>query len=383
MPILKLTKSNIDKLEFSGKPIDYYDTEVKGFGVRVGKESKSFFARKEVNGKPVRQTIGKLGTWTPDLAREEAKGLLRQMDAGVDPRLEAKRLKEASVTVKASIDKYLADHTLKPTTVTTMNFSRNLYLSPWLDRPLDSINRADVLVLHRQITTDCGPGAANQALVNFRAVWNYSHAHMDNPPVSPTAVLTATKMWNPNKRRKDRLAPDQFPAFIKALDGGKIRHTRRDGFLLVLHTGARSEEIAGLLWKNVDMVNWSMTVPDTKNGSDLVLPISTPLRPMFERRKALGDGSLYVFKGQGPGGDVTLEAEALHRIGFPGLSVHGLRRTFRSLCEYLAFPAATIKVLLNHSLESDITDSYFDGPVEYLRPFSEKISAEIARLAGV
>jgi integrase len=383
---MKLTKSNIDKLQFSGKPVDYYDTELKGFGIRVGGESKSFFARKELNGKPARITIGKLGAWTPDLAREEAKSLLRMMDTGIDPRETAKRSKEALRTARDCFKAYLAKPGLKATSISNYTKAQNLYLVTWLDRPLVSITRADVLALHQKITAGAGPSAATLAMSTFRAMWNYSHLHLEDPPNCPTKVLTAAAAWAPSKRRKDRLLPADFPRFIEALNSKRIRHTRRDGFTLVLHTGARSEEIAGLLWENVDMVKWIFMVPDTKNGSDLLLPISVPLRAMFERRKALKEPSPYVFMGRGRGKDgertdVTLEAETLHRIGFPGLSVHGLRRTFRSLCESLAFPAAITKVLMNHSLDTDITDSYFDAPAEVLRPYSERISAEIERLA--
>jgi integrase len=379
MPVLKLTKSAIDKLKFEGQRLDYFDTELKGFGLRVGATSKTFFAKKEINGAPIRQTIGKYGTWTPEEARDEAKDILYKMDKGVDPREEKKRAVEATWTVSESFAAYLEKKKLKQTTRRAYGFARD-YLAPWADRPLQSITRANVLDLHRELTASAGPSAANLAMVVFGTVWNYSHVHLEDPPNSPTKVLIAAAAWNPKRRRKDRLLPAEVGEFLRAL--GRLRHTRRDGFTLVLHTGARSEEIAGLLWEHVDLVKWKFVAPDTKNGTDLELPISTPLRPMFERRRALQDGSPYVFKGQGKGGDVTLEAEALHRIGFPGLTVHGLRRTFRSLCESLHFPAATIKVLMNHSLESDITDSYLDLPVEILRPYSEQVSAEIGRLAA-
>lgn len=381
MPVLKLTKSAVDKLQFEGKRIDYYDTEVKGFGLRVGATSKSFFARKEINGEPARQTIGKYGTWTVDQARDKAKKLLQQMGEGVDPREAKKTAQDAARSVEDCFETYIQGKKMKGTTLKNVGFVRNLYLAGWADRPLASISRSDVLARHQQISVDHGEAAANLAMSTFRAMWNYSYVHLEDPPNSPTKVLTAAAAWNPNRRRKDRLAFTQFPEFFTSLQ--QLRHTRRDGFTLVLHTGARAEEIAGLRWENVDMVAWKFTVPDTKNGSDLELPISTPLRSMFERRRDLKDGSPFVFKGQGKGGDVTLEAEALHRIGFPGLSVHGLRRTFRSICESLHFPAATIKVLMNHSLESDITDSYLDLPVEILRPYAEQVSAEIGRLAGI
>jgi hypothetical protein len=49
MPKLQLTKRNIDKLSFTEKgQIDYFDTELKGFALRVGKDSKTFFVQVDV-----------------------------------------------------------------------------------------------------------------------------------------------------------------------------------------------------------------------------------------------------------------------------------------------------------------------------------------------
>ena len=380
MPSIKITKANIDKLLFEGKPVDYFDTGLKGFGLRVGKESKTFFVRKEINGKPSRLTIGKMGAWTSDTARDEAKNLLRQIDQGTDPREEKRKRAEQTVTLSAVFDDYIAHRVLKPTTLRNYKNYRDHYLKPWLARPISGITRAEALVLHRQITVDHGGPAANVAMVLFGGIWNYAHAHLDQPPISPTTILTATKTWAPMKRKTDRLTPSQFPEFIEAL--GRLRHPLRDAFTLVLHTGLRSEEAAGLLWENVDFKERAFVIRDTKNGSDLTLPMSWPVNDLLERRHALQDGSRFVFKGQGRGGNVALLSATLKGIGFEGLTVHGLRRTFRSLCESLAIPPATIKCLMNHSLQSDITDSYLNVPVEQLRPWAEKISAEIGRLAA-
>lgn len=378
MPSIKLNKSTIDKLTFGGKQIDYFDTDLKGFGLRVGKESKTFFARKEVNGKPIRKTIGRLGAWTPDLAREEAKKLLRQMDQGVDPREEERRARDASLTVDDAFANYLKHRRLRPATITSYGFVRNLYLQDWKGMALGSITRADVLAMHRQVTTERGAPSANLAMIVFGSIWNYAHVHLENPPMSPTRVLAAASAWHPNNRRKDRLLPAQFPAFAEAMKF--LRHTLHDAVLLALHTGMRSSEVEGLRWENVDLQDRVFTARDTKNGTDLVLPMSSPILAMFKRRQALDDGSPFVFKGQGRSGLIRLDAQVIHRIGFDKLTAHGLRRTFRALCETLNFPRATIKRLMNHSLDSDITDSYLSLEVDDLRPYLDRISAEIERL---
>ena len=60
MPLAKLNKSHVDKLPFTEKVGDqvlYYDTELKGFGLRVGSKTKSYFAETKVQGKTVRGVI--------------------------------------------------------------------------------------------------------------------------------------------------------------------------------------------------------------------------------------------------------------------------------------------------------------------------------------
>jgi len=380
MPSLKLNKSNIDRLKFGSAPVDYFDTDMAGFGLRVGAKSKSFFARKEIQGVPIRKTIGKLGVWTPDTAREEARRLLYQMSQGVDPRAEEKRLKSDAKTLGEAFDIFLAHRKIKENTRENYQRVRDIYLAPWMERQIAGITRQDVLERHREITAENGPGQANLTMTSFRSVWNVTFAHLDPSPACPTKVLSIANEWNPEPRRTDRLKPAQFPDFFRSLKFmGQAHH---DGFILALHTGMRSEEVAGLLWKNIDLGQGWFRAEDTKNGADLTLPMSTWSRHMFEKRKATASCSPYVFAGTGKGGNIVLQAAHLQKLGFEGLTVHGLRRTFRYLCEILNLPTATIKRLMNHSLKTDITDSYLELEIEELRPYAERISAEILRLSN-
>jgi len=84
MPRLELTKKNIDKLSFTekNKAVDYWDISLKGFGLRVGEQTKTFFVKADVKTiqsdnasrpyKTVKSIIGRYGEWTPELARKEA-----------------------------------------------------------------------------------------------------------------------------------------------------------------------------------------------------------------------------------------------------------------------------------------------------------------------
>jgi hypothetical protein len=51
MAVVKLTKTLIDSLAFatvSGKHIYYYDTELKGFGLRVTTQAKTYFVEGKI-----------------------------------------------------------------------------------------------------------------------------------------------------------------------------------------------------------------------------------------------------------------------------------------------------------------------------------------------
>ena len=73
-PPIKVSKRVIDNLPFKDKgQIFYWDSELKGFGVRVGMTCKTFVIQKDVKGKAIRATIGHYGIWTVEEAKMEAK----------------------------------------------------------------------------------------------------------------------------------------------------------------------------------------------------------------------------------------------------------------------------------------------------------------------
>jgi hypothetical protein len=52
----------------------HWDDELAGFGLLVGRKTK------DLRGRSVRVTIGRLGAWTADMARKRARELVVQMD---------------------------------------------------------------------------------------------------------------------------------------------------------------------------------------------------------------------------------------------------------------------------------------------------------------
>ncbi|BBJ23186.1 Arm DNA-binding domain-containing protein [Candidatus Nitrotoga sp. AM1P] len=93
----KLTKTFVDSTSLAEKgQVFYRDSELKGFGLRVGLTSKVYIAETKVKGKVVRVTIGKHGVFTAEQARAEAREMLIMMSRGVNPNDATKEKKFAA-----------------------------------------------------------------------------------------------------------------------------------------------------------------------------------------------------------------------------------------------------------------------------------------------
>lgn len=111
----KLTKNYIDKITApADKEAFHWDTEIKGFGLRVTPTGKiTYIVQGRVNGSSPRISIGPHGVFTVDQAREVAREHLRSMRMGIDPRAIAKKEAAQRVTLRDVADAYKRDRPLK------------------------------------------------------------------------------------------------------------------------------------------------------------------------------------------------------------------------------------------------------------------------------
>ena len=86
MERVKLTKKHISSLPYleKGQKL-YWDTEIKGFGLRVGKKVRTFIVQRDINAKAVRYTIGEFGVYSVEQARIVAAEKLVEMAKGINP----------------------------------------------------------------------------------------------------------------------------------------------------------------------------------------------------------------------------------------------------------------------------------------------------------
>lgn len=383
MPTIRLTKRAIKSVPFatSGQVL-FRDDELTGFGLRVGARAKTFFAEGQVRRRTIRVTIGRYPLMSPEEARRNAFEHLAAMSRGVDPTQEKKAAEGRVITVEEAFDAFFeAKLNLSPCTVANYRRTPSVYLKDWLRTPVQDITRNMVLARHREISKERGAITANCVFRHLRSVYNFVASLHDDFPPNPVQVLSKARAWAPERRRRTLISAHQLPAWWRAIMAED--DDARDYLLVALFTGMRRNEIATPRWENVDLRGRTLTVPRTKNGDPLVLPLSRFLADVIAARRETVGQTEWVFPGPGRTGHIV-ETKSFTRpvseaSGVP-FSLHDLRRTFITVAESLDIPAYALKRLLNHRADGDVTGGYIVMGVERLRAPVERVAARIREL---
>lgn len=408
---IKLTKTTVDKIPTAekGKQVDYYDSELPAFGVRVSATSKTYFVRKWINGKLTRVTLGRHGVIYADAARKLAGDATTEIRKGVDVNQEKAKSRKRGITLADIFKEFLATrNALKPRTVDHYGDDINRHLADWLKKPIAEISKEMIAKRHAKLAASAGEASANSVMRTFRAVYNFARSYTDNAiPDNPVQRLSQTRQWYKVERRNTFLKPHELKPWYDAVL--KIPNTViRDYLLLTVFTGLRKQEGLQLKWSSVDMKNRSFTVIETKNGKPHELPMSNYLYSLFQelQNQKIND---YVFPGTGAAGHlieprkqmdfitrhtlltlngVANQVELDKKITEvpdniqPGISfmLHDLRRTFITIAESIDISYAALKRLLNHSDGNDVTGGYLQITTDRLREPMERISKKLLEL---
>ena len=110
--LARLTKSKIAEVPIppAGQRSIMWDTEVKGFGIRVSPGgARTYILRYRMGGRDTQArtvTIGQHGSpWTPDLARKRAVELLGQVRSGIDHVAQRATAREGAANAVVQRDK--------------------------------------------------------------------------------------------------------------------------------------------------------------------------------------------------------------------------------------------------------------------------------------
>ena len=379
----RLTKSFIDGLPLPARAPSgqarqtlYRDDALVGFGVLVGSGgTKSFFVERRINGRVKRLSLGRYGHLTPAQARQKAQAMLGTIAMGKDPVAEKRAASARGTTLGEAFEDYLQTRRdLKPGTVANYRKCIDGCLGDWKRRRLIDIDKAQVEQRHRDLSKRA-PARANNAMRVLRAVFNHALAKYEDQsgkPVlqfNPVDRLGQVRAWNRVERRRDRVKPHQMAAWYRATLQLN-EETTRDYLHFLLFTGLRKAEASFLRWDDIDFDDATITVRDTKNREPLVLPMSSFLTDLLERRWQARTSEWVFPSPKKPGQPLREPRAAVARLaklwGHP-FTLHDLRRTFTTTVDGLDIPHYALKRLINHSDRNDVTAGYITSGVERLR----------------
>lgn len=159
----------------------------------------------------------------------------------------------------------------------------------------------------------------------------------------------------------------------------------------LLLTGARREEMAGLKWGDVDFQWRSLTIRDKVEGARTIplTPYLSSLLSMLPHREDKdGNAVPWVFSSPTAADGRLAEPRIAHNAvleaaGLPHVTLHGLRRSFGTLCEWIETPSGISAQIMGHKPSALAEKHYRRRPLDLLRMWHDKIEAWMLGQAGI
>lgn len=295
-----------------------WDSEVKGFGVRVFAASgrrtqgaRSFFVNYRVDGRERRFTIGSFPEWTAEAARNEAKELRRRIDRGEDPASQRRERREAP-TVADLAERYKVEHLPKKAKSSQANDWAMIQaeILPRLGaRKVAEVHIGDMQALHRAVSETGRLVRANRILALASKMFSLALKPMEGE----TAPWRDQAQGNPCKgvERNQEEAKERFfsEAELAALSDALAAYGPKpagDCIRFIMLTGCRPGEAMAATWEQFDAEPgfWVKPSSHTKQRRTHKAPLGPAALELLETIRAASDAtprrqkSPYVFPGQ-------------------------------------------------------------------------------------
>lgn len=280
-----ISKRAVDALKATGKTHYLWDNDPIGFGVRVtpaGAKSFIYQFRMGGRGSPVRrEIIGRVEKIAPEKARERAHELAHLARVGTDPiekkKADRKAKTEAKLTAEqlafdAYCQRYL-DQRVKPEGLASygnIEMVFRLHAIPALRAtPLPDLTKRNmVAVLDRIPATSFGLKRSAFAILNRMMNWAVARGDISANPMFGMKRPSAAPS-------RDRVLDDDELATIWHA-AGKLRAPLGAFYRVLMMTGQRREEVAGMSWAELDRPTaiWTIPASRAKNGSAHLVPLA-------------------------------------------------------------------------------------------------------------
>jgi integrase len=399
----------------------HWDAKTPGLGLRVTQSgTRAYILESRLFGKTIRITIGDPRTWDLAKAKAEAGRLKTLIDQGLDPRElkaeartahEAKALAEAAraATVREAWAAYLEDrrphwgerhyqdHIKKAQAGGEPALRGTRGRGVTIAGPLFSLMSLKLCEVSPPVVEAWAAREAASRPTSARLAWRLLKGFLSWCSEQPAYASALT--GNPAKTKKTReslgaagvkqdvLQREQLMVWFGAVR--QLTNPVTAAYLqTLLLTGARPGEVLAMQWSDVNVKWKGLTIRDKVEGERTI-----PLTPYVQHLlTSLPRRSEWVFSSAIAAADRMpkpiskphqMHDRACRVAGIDVLTLHGLRRSFKSLTEWLECPAGVVAQIMGHKPSATAEKHYTVRPLELLRVHHERIEAWILEQADV
>lgn len=396
----------------------FWDGKTPGLGLRVTSAgARSFIFETRLHCKTLRITIGDYRTWTVGQAQSEANRYKVLTDQGIDPRqqraeqraalLEAQAVATTSalrdaVTLAQVWPEYVKDrsanwssHHLAAHWKIIQKGGEKRKRSPKLTTAGPLATLADVRLVDltnarveawAKVEAQVRPASARLAIRLLKACLHWCSAHTTYSAIVTTNATKSAKVretLGKPKVKHDLLQREQLGAWFAAVKeiGNPVISAYLQVLLLV---GSRREELANLRWDDVDF-QWNSLRLNDKVEEFRVVPLTPYVSLLL---KSLPRRNRWVFSSPAAKSGRLAEPRIAHNQavavgGLPPLTLHGLRRSFATLSEWVETPAGIAAQIQGHAPQGVREQNYIRRPLDLLRKWHVQIESWMLTEAGV
>ncbi|WP_170592122.1 tyrosine-type recombinase/integrase [Ruegeria arenilitoris] len=388
-----LTEAKVRAAKPCAQRYEINDTDVPGLALRIGTDTKVYILRSRLGtgreAKRVQIKIGDTRTTTLKQARDLARANILDLRNGIDPRVP----RIGAIRTAQLLDLYEQDLIARQIVRTTdMMQSLRANLNPHRTRPIGDLTRLDLTAVIDGIEKSGRPGAADYFRKNATGFLNFA-ADKGHIPVSPLAGYR-----RPRQTRAQRLSgnqwtmntPEQIQRFLKAVSSS--HDPIFQAFLrFTLLTGQRRNEVAHMRWAELDtkLSIWTVPADRTKTGTEHTVPLGLLSRALLENLAEVAcatigkTGALIFSSHRKPGSPMSGWSKRIipvrNAYGDNRLSIHGLRRTYRTGLSELGIDFDTAERMIGHKRpglagtydKSTIIDRRFEAQYRWEHMLSE------------
>ena len=344
--------------------------------------SRSWIQRIVIRGKRRDLGLGPALAVSLSQARELAFQNWLTARKGGDPRTERPKV---ALTLAEAASKTLDANRARWSAAVCRTWLRPLerYCGLIWDEPVDRIARGDVLAcLTAGVNVwSTKPAEGRKVRARLRLVlgWCLAHDHVDRN-VGENGQIDAALPAQPTGRHHAAVAWADAPAVYAAIGETKGDRASVDALRFLVLTAARSAEVRGMAWAEVDTAaaTWTLPASRSKTKREHVAPLSAPALAILGERPQGG----LVFASSRTGRPLSdmAWARVMGSVA-PGATVHGWRATFATWANESTTTAPdVIDRALGHAVGSSVERAYNRASqVERRRPL---MAAWARHLAG-